>query len=337
MPSTLVLVLGDSGRSPRMQYHCLSLLDNNHDVTYLGYAGTPILDSLQSHSKLNEVRVQPLNLNWSRPFKPLYYILRALTLILQILIDARGKYDLILLQNPPSLPTLFLAYILIYIYGNKRKAEVIVDWHNLGYTMFKEENWFIRKIVRVYESFFGRLLSTNSNGFCVSEGMKEWLGLNFGVVNVEVLHDRPPSFFKPTSLLDKHELFERIGLKGFTEKIWLSNNKLDIEKTNIVEVTNRPKLIISSTSWTPDEDFSILFNALQNLDNSLKNAHNPDNFPNILCIVTGKGPEKEFYEEKIGRMKMEKVEVRTIWLESGDYPVLVGEKLSTTIFGFERF
>ena len=35
----VVLVLGDVGRSPRMQYHALSLLENGHYVTLVGYAG----------------------------------------------------------------------------------------------------------------------------------------------------------------------------------------------------------------------------------------------------------------------------------------------------------
>ena len=35
-PRVLVLVLGDVGRSPRMQYHAMSLLDAGYDVTLLG-------------------------------------------------------------------------------------------------------------------------------------------------------------------------------------------------------------------------------------------------------------------------------------------------------------
>ena len=35
-----VLVLGDAGRSPRMQYHCLSLLNEGYNVDLVGYSGT---------------------------------------------------------------------------------------------------------------------------------------------------------------------------------------------------------------------------------------------------------------------------------------------------------
>ena len=34
-----VVVLGDAGRSPRMQYHCLSLVQLNYSVDLIGYGG----------------------------------------------------------------------------------------------------------------------------------------------------------------------------------------------------------------------------------------------------------------------------------------------------------
>lgn len=34
-----VVVLGDAGRSPRMQYHCLSLVQLNYNVDLIGYGG----------------------------------------------------------------------------------------------------------------------------------------------------------------------------------------------------------------------------------------------------------------------------------------------------------
>ena len=35
----LVVVLGDVGRSPRMQYHCLSLVQQNYNVDLVGLGG----------------------------------------------------------------------------------------------------------------------------------------------------------------------------------------------------------------------------------------------------------------------------------------------------------
>lgn len=37
-----VLVLGDIGRSPRMQYHALSLSKHGYNVTFVGFLGTTV-------------------------------------------------------------------------------------------------------------------------------------------------------------------------------------------------------------------------------------------------------------------------------------------------------
>ncbi len=81
-------------------------------------------------------------------------------------------------------------------------------------------------------------------------------------------------------------------------------------------------MIISSTSWTEDEDFGILLNALQQYD---KMAHTESSkLPNLVCVITGKGPLKEHYLDIISKMTLNHVEICTPWLEAEDYPILVG-------------
>jgi len=46
--------------------------------------------------------------------------------------------------------------------------------------------------------------------------------------------------------------------------------------------------------------------------------------PFILLFVTGKGPLKEFYVERIEQLQLQCVAIRTVWLEPGDYPILLG-------------
>lgn len=50
--------------------------------------------------------------------------------------------------------------------------------------------------------------------------------------------------------------------------------------------------------------------------------------PKMLIIVTGKGELKERYENEIRRLEIEEkwqwVRIRTVWLESEDYPILLG-------------
>ena len=42
----VVVVLGDVGRSPRMQYHAASLLEAGMKVTLIGYTGEDLIPSL---------------------------------------------------------------------------------------------------------------------------------------------------------------------------------------------------------------------------------------------------------------------------------------------------
>jgi len=44
-----VIVLGDIGRSPRMQYHAQSLLEENYHVDVIGYLETRPLEALTQH------------------------------------------------------------------------------------------------------------------------------------------------------------------------------------------------------------------------------------------------------------------------------------------------
>jgi len=47
-------------------------------------------------------------------------------------------------------------------------------------------------------------------------------------------------------------------------------------------------------------------------------------YPRLLFIITGKGPEKQKYEEKIRRLHLKRVAFRTMWLSAEDYPLLLG-------------
>ena len=46
--------------------------------------------------------------------------------------------------------------------------------------------------------------------------------------------------------------------------------------------------------------------------------------PKLLIAVTGKGPQKAFYEEQMQQLSLQHVAFRTLWLEASDYPLLLG-------------
>lgn len=51
-----IVVLGDIGRSPRMQYHAQSLILEGYNVDIIGYTDSPLLDDLQEKAKIINVK-----------------------------------------------------------------------------------------------------------------------------------------------------------------------------------------------------------------------------------------------------------------------------------------
>lgn len=47
------------------------------------------------------------------------------------------------------------------------------------------------------------------------------------------------------------------------------------------------------------------------------------NYPKLICIITGKGPEKEKYLQIIAEQTWNKVNIITPWLETDDYPLVL--------------
>ena len=126
--------------------------------------------------------------------------------------------------------------------------------------------------VKAVEIFAGHALA--DEGFCVSRAMADFLGREMGVSrNVTVLHDRPPRMFRPSNATVAHELFNRVRLSlpggGGGSENWSTESAFKTSFTELDETGRAvwrddcPVLIVSGTSWTPDEDFGILLSALE--------------------------------------------------------------------------
>ena len=86
-------------------------------------------------------------------------------------------------------------------------------------------------------------------------------------------------------------------------------------------------VVVSSTSWTEDEDFSILLKALIKFDDLMKLRKKDSSlgrYFSILMIITGKGPLQKSYMEQVADLKLENVQIKTCWLKMEDYPLLLG-------------
>lgn len=205
---------------------------------------------------------------------------------------------------------------------------MIIDWHNLGYTLLPSKKTFINNLARfIYkncEFLFGKYSHGN---LCVTDAMKQYLQKTSSIES-HVLKDKPPSFFHRCTLLEQHKLFmeiqpliEHINFtkkkeKEIGEEVTLFTYKEYISG-NIKYREDRPILLVSSTSWTEDEDFGILLDAFIKYDKKKDSK-------NLVAIITGKGPLKEYYLNKINEIKMNKVKIVTMWLTAEQYPLLLG-------------
>ena len=65
--------------------------------------------------------------------------------------------------------------------------------------------------------------------------------------------------------------------------------------------------------------------------------------PRIVCAITGKGPQKEYYQDIIAKMALQQVQFCTPWLTAEDYAMLLGKdfieaiKCSNLNTSFNRF
>lgn len=165
-------------------------------------------------------------------------------------------------------------------------------------------------IYRFYERFFGLCLPDAN--LAVTDAMtKQLSGETFKLSTpVYTLHDRPAAIFQPIeSSKERETVLVRIPETRLVAK--------DIVDGNL-------RLIVSSTSWTPDEDFGLLLDALVDYGKAMSEPIPP--VP-VLAIITGKGPQQKEYIEKIKVLqdagKLPGVRVLTAWLSNRDYAALL--------------
>jgi beta-1,4-mannosyltransferase len=154
-----ILVLGDMGRSPRMMYHASSFARHDWEAVLVGYDETPLMPSLLEtpHIHPRGIATPPalvMKLPWiiRAPVRILYQVFSVLQIAFFVL---PVHPEVIMVQNPPSIPTLALAWIIARV----TKAKLIIDWHNTGYSilaMRTGEHSILVRIAKWFESYFGR-------------------------------------------------------------------------------------------------------------------------------------------------------------------------------------
>ncbi|KAI0726057.1 mannosyltransferase [Fomitopsis betulina] len=380
--SVAIVVLGDIGRSPRMMYHAESFASIGFETYLVGYTGAKPVPSLLSIPHVRFLYLsQPPRYISSWPFvvaAPRKVVHQVLSILNTLLVRIPNPPEFIIVQNPPSIPTLAVVWLVARLRGSK----VIIDWHNLGYSILAlklgDHHLFV-KIAKWFESYFGRKAYAH---LFVTRAMRDYLVREWRLEGAKVvLHDRPPSRFHRASPSETHELFLKLrsvlaipALQSFlppssspysTPFTSMSRTSLlppvpgssdntgtsisfNIEpKADEVDQltlgaapmpalrSDRPALVVSSTSWTPDEDFGILLDAMLQYETRARELASQEahrQLPRMLVVVTGKGPLRDDYMQRIGKLQSgddkeeawQFVRCVSLWLEAEDYPLLLG-------------
>lgn len=350
----VVIVLGDLGRSPRMQYHAESLLDAGHTVSLIGYAGEDLIPSLQARvdGRLRVIRLSVPSPQYLRAILPVYFLWRVVSLTASLCwaLFRKVRHEpfpgCLLVQNPPAIPLFIVAHAYCWItlaIQGKRPA-LVIDWHNLGYSMIRPG--LFQVLARLYEMILARKADGH---LTVTKAMKTYLEEQMNVPNhnMEVLYDCSASMFRVLAAEEQHEFLVKMN-KSFcaaSPRSWYDGLDLDHQTLFTERISGhkcrvrsgRPALILSSTSWTSDEDFGILFDSLVSLDDKISRSSTA---LKCVVVVTGKGPQRDMYEKRISRLALKNVAIQTAWLEPADYPKLlacadVGVSLHTSTSGLD--
>ena len=310
-----------------MQYHALSIAKHEVQVDLIGYLESDIHPDILANPAV--IKVHPLDLTpeYLRTkdnrlfmfYGPLKVLFQIWTLWIVLGYRTRPARWL-LVQNPPSIPTLFIAQITCFL----RHTRLVIDWHNFGYSILALRLGNAHPLVqisRLYERIFARAAYAH---FCVTDAMSRVLKRDHNISpEIRSLHDRPASKFRVLNNEQRQHFLDDLPTLLYPEE---GQKRRECIATTAVVKKGWTKLLISSTSWTPDEDFSILLDALIKYSDLAITTH-PE-LPEILAVITGKGPQRADFLSRISQLKaegkLEMVTIETAFLSIDDYARLLG-------------
>ena len=300
---TAVIVLGDVGRSPRMQYHAASLAAAGAEVDLVGLEGAPVVPEVSGNSRIRCHRLPDRAFAgrskggvrryvWGSAFRALSQAARLFGALMRI-----PKPDVILVQNPPAVPTLFVSWLAARLRGSR----LVIDWHNLSHTIAAVKLGEHHRAVKAVRRSERRWAARADGHLAVSQALAGWLSREFKVTPT-VVYDRPASAFAPPSPASAAALWDKLAAEH--------------------HLSARPPLIVCPTSWAPDEDFDLLLEALERGERQLLKQNGGK--PLVAVFLTGRGPLRETFEQRAARRNFRAIAVKTAWLEPADYPTLIG-------------
>ena len=302
-----------------MQYHAASLADAGSDVDLIGLEGAEVIPAVASNPRIQVHRLGDRGFTGRSKGGVSRFVfgsamrgMRQGAGLLMTLLRI-PKPDTILVQNPPAIPTLFVAWLASRLRG----ARFVIDWHNLSHTIAAVKVGDRHRAVKAIARSERRWSRRADAHLTVSKGLAEWLAREYGI-RAAVVYDRPGAAFTRPSDDEATELWNRIAAE------------------NTFGGT-RPPLVVCPTSWTPDEDFDLVLEALERTERQLKrdgasrstelssgDRSSGPMSPALLVILTGRGALRQSFEARAARRNFTTIAVKTLWLEPADYPKLIG-------------
>ena len=348
-PRVCVVVMGDLGRSPRMLYHALELADAGAAVDLVGYAGRPLPRRVNEHSGIRCHRLRDSDPAWRHGLpRPLFAIHAAFRLtvlgarLLRLLLNDVSRPEYLLVQTPPAVPSLMVALAV----SRLRRAPLVIDWHNFGFTVLAarlgQGFWLVRAARRLELS-----LARRAHGhFCVSTAMQQVLSKDWALPDVRRLYDLPRVHPGRLSAEERRTFLSRLsremtvitGEPPLCRPEWRAptpfdgrNTLTDGERENDGQEGREASevaaaLMVSATSWSSDEDFGLLLRALPVCDALFvkqARANGKDPSLRLMIVVTGDGPGRATFETKARSLSLTTIRIATAWLSAEDYPRLL--------------
>ena len=293
-----------------MQYHAHALAARGVDVDLVGFEGTPLPKAIAADDRIAIHRLNPATLRLRGGFSGSGYAVAGLLdagrlgFRLWRMLRALPRPDLVVVQNPPAFPTLFVTRSAL----GRRGVRFVIDWHNLGYTLLRLRLGRWHPAVRFARWFERRDAQRADGNLCVSRALAAFLDSRFGVADARVLYDRPAAVFAPMERGERERFrqafFTRLGIHAVTVGF-----------------------IVCPTSWTEDEDFDLAIEAVRWLEERIRGweaAAAGRRFPDLVILVTGDGARRAEFERRFAGLPARRIHLRARWLEPEDYPRVVG-------------
>jgi beta-1,4-mannosyltransferase len=289
-----------------MQYHAVSLAEAGSEVDLIGLEGAAVVPAVASNPRISVHRLPDRSFAgrskggvrrfvFSSAARGVGQGLRLFSLLMRI-----PKPDTILVQNPPAYPTLFIARIVSRLRG----ARFVIDWHNLSHTIAAVKVGAGHRAVKALARSERRGAKKASAHLTVSKSLADWLAREYGA-KATVVYDRPGRAFTRPSAEEAAALWDKVA----------KETQLGAE---------RPPIVVCPTSWTPDEDFDLLLEALERAERQISRGDAVTSTPALAVFLTGRGALRDAFNARAARRNFKAIAVKTIWLEPADYPTLIG-------------